>query len=123
MHLHADHSLVFKHRQSLWRTAGSLGLTACVLVANVGVGSTAVSLTGAGIGFVLLVFAHFRGHRRVESAVAWTLLLVAAAVVGSALLSGDRGQFVQAVARISCGMMWTLWLGTQVDWTSVRQLL
>ena len=123
MHLHADHSLFFGRRQPLWRTATSLGWTTCVLVANVGVARTEVSLAGSALAVVFLLVAWTRGHRRLEPAFTWLLLLVGCAVLGSAALGGDIDRVAQAAARVSCGVLWILWLGTQIDWASLRRLL
>ena len=123
MHFHAEHSLFFERRQPLWRAALSMGLTLCVLIANVGAGSTALSVVGAGCAFLLLLHAHIRGHRRLEPALTWTLVLVVSAVLGSIALSGDADRFTQVAARVLCGVLWVLWLGTEVDWSSIRQIM
>lgn len=123
MHLHADHSLFFEQRRPLWRAALSLGVTGCVLVANAGVNSTAVSLTASGIGLMLLLIAWTRGHRRLEPVFAWTLLIVGIALLGSLALGGDTSTIAMTASRVACGVIWVLWLGTQVDWASLRRIL
>jgi len=123
MHFHAEHSLFFERRQSLWRAASSLALTVCVLVVNAGARSMAVSLVGSGVGALLLLIAYASGHRRLEPALAWTLVIATFALLGGAALSLDVGPLVETAARVSCGVIWVLWLGTQVDWASLRQIL
>ena len=123
MHFHADHTLFFKSHRSLWRAALALGLTLCVVVVNVGAQSTTVSLVGSGIGAFLLVIAHMGGHGRLEPLAAWTLTLVASALVLGALLDGDREALDKTTSRIACGVIWVLWLGTQLDWASLRRIL
>jgi len=123
MHFHAEHSLFFERRQSLWRAAASLALTVCVLIVNAGARSVPLSLVGSGVGSLLLLIAYANGHRRLEPTLAWTLALATFALLGGAALSLDVGPLVETAARLSCGVIWVLWLGTQVDWASLRQLL
>ena len=123
MHFHAEHSLFFERRQPLWRAASSLALTVCVLIVNAGASSTAVSLAGAGTGALMLLVARARGHRRIEPALAWTLAVVVLALLGGVALRGDLAAVVATGARVGCGVIWILWLGTRVDWASLRQIL
>ena len=123
MHLHAEHSLFFERRQPLWVAALGVALTSSVLIVNAGAHSTALSLTCSGIGAVLLLFAHAHGRRRIKPALAWTLAVVALALLGGVALNSSTDVIVQTGARVLCGAIWILWLGTQVDWASLRQLL
>ena len=123
MHLHAEHNLFFERRQPLWVAALGIALTGSVLIVNAGAHSTALSLAGLGIGAVLLLFAHAHGRRRIKPALAWTLAVVTLALLGGVALNSSTGAIVQTSARILCGAIWILWLGTQVDWASLRQLL
>ncbi len=123
MHLHAEHTLFFERSQPLWRTAASLVLTVSVLILNAGARSAAVSLVGSGAGGFLLLVAYVRGHRRLEPALAWTLALMTFALLGGVALRLEVGAFVGKATGISCGVIWVLWLGTQIDWASLRQLL
>ena len=91
MSFHAEHSLFFEHRQSLGQARLSLGLTLCVLILNAGASSTRVSLIGSGIGILLLIYAYLRGHRRIESALVWTLALIVFVVLGGVALNGNSG--------------------------------
>lgn len=121
MHFHAEHALFFERRQPLWVAASAIALTSVVLIVNAGARSAALSLIGAGTGAVLLLFARARGHSRIEPAVAWTAALVGIALLGGIALDFDA--VFEAGLRILCGVIWVLWLGTQVDWASLRQLL
>lgn len=123
MHFHAEHSLFFARRQPVWQAASSLALTVVVLVVNAGASSTAFSLAGTAVGVALLLVAYARGHARVEPMVAWTLSLVTVALVGGVALSGDATLLVGTGSRILCGVIWVLWVGTQMDWASFRQIL
>lgn len=123
MHFHADHSLFFEDRQPLWRAASSLGIALAVLVLNAGAGSLAFSLGAAGVAAGLLLAAHVRGQRRTRPALAWGVAMVVLALVAGMALSSDAGAAVATAARILCGVLWTLWLGTEVDWASLRRIL
>ncbi len=122
MHLCAEHSLFFERRQPLWVAALGFALTGTVLIVNAGARSTALSLIAAGIGVVLLV-ARARGRRRIKPALAWTLTLVALALLGGVALDSNADVIAQVGVRVLCGAIWILWLGTQVDWSSLRRLL
>ena len=39
------------------------------------------------------------------------------------LLWAPRTTIVETGARVLCGVIWVLWLGTRVDWASLRELL
>lgn len=123
MHFHAEHTLFFERRRSLWQAAASLSLTVCVLILNVGMSNQALSLIGSGVGSLLLLVAYVRGQRRLEPALAWMLALVVCALLGGVALSLDMEAFAKTATRISCGVIWVLWLGTQLDWASLRQIL
>ena len=113
----------FERRQQLWRPALAFGTTLLVLILNVGADQTIVSLTGSGVAMLLLLNAYVRGHQRMEPALAWTVVLIASVVLCGFMLGGDPNLLTKAAARISCGVLWILWLGTQLDWASLRQLL
>ena len=122
MHLHADHSLFFKRCQPPWVAPLGVALTGSVLIVNAGARSTTLSLVAAGAGAALLL-ASARGRRRIKPALAWTLALVALAVLGGVALSADADVIGRTGVRVLCGVIWILWLGTLVDWASLRQLL
>ena len=122
MHFHADHTLFFERRKPLWYTTSCLVLTGTFLIINAST-STTISLVGSAIGLLLLAISYVRGHKRIEPILAWTLGLVATALVGGVLLNLNTDAFWDTVARISCGVIWILWLGTQIDWISLRQIL
>ena len=75
MHFHAEHTLFFEERKPLWQTVSVLILTVFVLIVNASTTMT-ISLVGAGLGSILLCIAYLRGHKRVEPAFAWLLVLV-----------------------------------------------
>ncbi|MEE2757726.1 MAG: ATP-binding cassette domain-containing protein [Myxococcota bacterium] len=123
MHFHAEHSLFFERRQSLWQSGLSLGLTVSMLILNAGADSITVSGIGAGLGSLLLVHGYIRGHRRIEPVIAWSILLIGFVLLGGVALNADVQTVLGVAARILCGVIWILWLGTQTDWASLRQLL
>ena len=123
MHFDVEHSLFFERRQPLRLAALSLGVTLCVLIANAGANSTRVSLIGAGTGALMLLLGHSRGRRRIEPALAWMLGLVTVVVLGGAIFSANTALAVEAGSRVLCGVVWVLWLGTQIDWASLRGIL
>ena len=121
MHFHAEHTLFFERRKPLWHTASCLALTVFILILNASTNIT-MSLVGSGIGSLLLIIAFVRGHKRIESVFAWIFSLIAIMLFGSALLSLNVDTLLDTATRISCGMIWILWLGTQIDWVSLRQI-
>ena len=122
MHLHAEHFLFFERRQPLWVAAAGVALTSGALIVNAGARSTTLSLIGSGIGVALLL-ARARGRRRIKPALAWAVALVALALLGGVALDSSADVIAQASVRVLCGAVWILWLGTQLDWASLRQLL
>ena len=85
--------------------------------------STTFSLVGSGVGFLLLIVSYVRGHRRIDPVFAWLFGIVVTAIVGGAFLSLDIEEFLKTTTRILCGVIWILWLGSQTDWVSLRQIL
>ena len=122
MHLHAEHALFFERRQPLWVAAFGAALTSSVLIVNAGARSTTLSLIGSGIG-ALLLLAGARGRRRIKPALAWTLAFVGLALLGRVALDSNADVIARASVRGLCGAIWILWLGTQLDWASLRRLL
>lgn len=122
MHFDAHHTLFFDHQRPLWKSAASLAITVCILVVNVSTNTT-ISLAGSGLGLLLLFIAYIRGHKRIEPAFAWIFALVVTALLGGAFLRFELEAFFETATRISCGMIWILWLGTQMDWVSLRKIL
>ena len=122
MHLHAEHSLFFERRQPPWVAPLGVALTSGVLIVNAGARSTTLSLIASGFGVVLLLVGA-RGRRRMKPALAWALAFVALALLGGVALDSTADVIVQVSVRGLCGVIWILWLGTQVDWASMRRLL
>jgi len=123
MHLHAEHALFFERRQPLWVGAASVALACSVLIVNAGARSTTLSLIGAGTGAVLLLFARARRRQRIEPALMWAVALVVLALLAGVALDSNADAIVETSVRVLCGVTWVLWLGTQVDWASLRELL
>ena len=123
MHFDVEHSLFFDHRPPLRLAVASLVLTVGILIVNVAVSSTTLSLIGAGSGALLLLAGRSHGRRRIEPALLWAVGLVVLMVVGGVALSWQTNLVVEAGSRVLCGVVWVLWLGTQIDWTSLRAIL
>lgn len=124
MTLHADHALFFEGRDtSVKWSAFVLVIVGCVLLLNAGLQSTAVSFVGASMACALLLFAHARGRSRIKPALAWALSLVGFSLLCGVMQYTNKSLLVGTSARLLCGVLWILWLGTQVDWVSIRQIL
>ena len=123
MHFHAEHTIFFEDRKPLSQVALSLGFTLCVLILNAGAGNTTLSMTFSGVGILLLIHAYISGTKRVEPLVAWTLTLIVCVMLGGVVIKGSLVHLADIIARIFCGVIWVLWLGSQIDWASLRQIL
>ena len=123
MHFHAEHSLFFERRQPLWAAVLAVALTIGVLVVNTGMRSTTFSLVGASVAAMMLLVVHARGHSRIAPGLAWIVALVVLALFGGIVLDISSEAIFETTTRILCGVLWGLWLGTQLDWASLRQLL
>ncbi|MEC8052619.1 MAG: ABC transporter ATP-binding protein [Myxococcota bacterium] len=122
MHFHAEHSLFFETRRRLSTVVLSLVSVVTILVLNIFLGSVAFSLAAGGVGILSLLYAFYLGHSRIEPLVAWLIAIITCGLVGTAALQLDQDAFMSTGARIACGMVWILWLGTQVDWASLRKI-
>lgn len=123
MHFHAEHALFFEERQPLWVAAASLAVTSGVLVLNSAVQDVRLSSVGTAVGATLLLIEQARGRRRVAPALVWLVTLAAIATVVGLSGASDRALVLRTGTRVSCGVLWVLWLGTRIDWASLRQLL
>ncbi|MEL6185804.1 MAG: ATP-binding cassette domain-containing protein [Myxococcota bacterium] len=123
MHFHAEHSLFFESRRPLWAAALAFGLAVSVLIVNAAARSSTFSFLAGVIGLVLLVSARARRKSRVKPALAWIVGLVLVAMLSQVVLQLDTNTLLEATLRVLCGVIWVLWLGSQVDWASMRQLL
>ena len=123
MHFHADHALFFDRRHSTGRAAVAVVVTLVVLVINSSANSIVGSMIGAGVGIVLLALAHSRGATRTEPAVTWALAIIGLGLIAGVGLGADTDALMRTGTRVFCGIVWVLWLGTEVDWVSLRQLL
>ena len=123
MHFHAEHALFFEERQPVWRAGLILGMTVSVLAVNVGAGSPLLSAGGATVAALLLAIAYTTGQRRLAPALSWMTILIGSAVLGGVVLGDGQANLLEALSRVGCGVLWVLWLGTQVDWASMRRIL
>lgn len=120
MPFHTEHTLFFENRQPFWRTAFSVSLTMLVLVINAQT-SIVFSSIGCVTGSILLFIAYIQGHKRMQPAMIWALLLFIIAL--STYTMKDGYLVFETVSRVLCGIIWILWLGSQIDWVAIRQLL
>ena len=123
MHFHAEHSLFFERRPSLVRAGLAVSLAIAVLLMNTGLGSTEASLAGSGIGVLMLLFVRARGSARIGPLLTWMVAILSVGLLAQAGLGANIDEVMRAGSRIFCGVIWVLWLGTQVDWVSLRQLM
>jgi energy-coupling factor transporter ATP-binding protein EcfA2 len=123
MHLHAEHPLFFAEARSPWRSGVTLAFVVAVLLVNTAAESTLVSGVGLAVALALLLLGRARGRPRLEPALAWTALALAASALASTWLGANLDAAAGIAARIACGVAWLLWLGTQLDWASLRRLL
>ena len=123
MHFHAEHSLFFDSRRPLGQVKLALSLTSLILVLNVFLNSVVFSICAFGLGLVALLIAYLRGHSRFEPLLACSIVLIACGILGGTALNLDTDVFLALSSRILCGVVWGLWLGTQVDWPSLRKIL
>ena len=119
MHPSASHNLFFDKRRPLWQSTWSLVLTVVVLLLNSNT-NMAVSLVAAGVGGILLLLEYVRGTNRINSTLTLVLSLLVLGWIGGSVLNFDIAIFLEITSRIVCGIIWILWLGTQVDWVSLR---
>ena len=112
----------FEHRRPMWQSTLSLGVTLFVLLLN-GHTNMMISWVGAGVGLLLLFIEYIRGIKRIESTVKLMLSLVVIGLIANSVLNFDQTTFLGVASRIACGVIWILWLGTQMDWASLRQVL
>ena len=123
MDFHADHSLFFARPTSIRRATVALAVALGVLIVNAAVDSAAVSLSGAGIGVLLLVLTQTQGTARIQPVVAWVVAVVGLSLVAGAGLGADMEAVTRTGSRVLCGAVWILWLGTEVDWAALRAIL
>ncbi|TPV93436.1 MAG: ABC transporter ATP-binding protein [Myxococcales bacterium FL481] len=104
-------------------TVLTLTVTVAVLVVNAAARDATLSMTLAGLGAALLLISRACGRRLPTAASAWVLVIVALALTLGAALSSHADAIVEVSARLACGVIWVLWLGTMVDWASLREIL
>ena len=123
MNFHVEHSLFFERKKTEIKGRMSVGLTLCILMMNMGIGNTTFSFIAASIGMILLMYTYVQGDRRIASAFTWVLMFMFFVLVSGFVWNYNVSHLNDIIARIFCGMIWVLWLGTQIDWTSLRQIL
>lgn len=103
--------------------AAELVLVVAVLVSN-GLAATfhvSVALTVVGLALLALEVRH--GLNRLRPATLWVGLAILGGLLAQEMLAVSREHAWQLGSRISCGVVWILWLSTRNDWRSVRALL
>ena len=123
MHFHAEHSVFFESRRKLKGVAASCVLTLIILTINASISSPYYSALSIFTGLLLIVVARLRGHRRLVPVMTWMITLVAVAILAGLALTNDLTHLSESATRVCCGVIWILWLGTQLDWSSLRQIL
>ena len=95
-------------------------MVSCVLIVNTWLNNT-VSLSGSGIATLLLITAY--AHVPKNRASPYLGTHPSRLCTSVSCLQGQMSLFTETAARISCGVLWVLWLGTELDWASLRQML
>ncbi|MCH2110398.1 MAG: energy-coupling factor ABC transporter ATP-binding protein [Polyangiaceae bacterium] len=119
----ASHDSFIDRDSHRLRTRASLLIALIVLGLNSGLGIPELSFGLGLLGSLLILFAYWQGSAKLELAHGWVALTVGLVVLTWAVLGVGRDTALSFGSRIFCGMTWVLWLGTRVDWSSLRQLL
>ena len=117
-----NHEMLFENQESSWGSGLSLGMTICVLVLNSNTTVT-VSIVCAVIGLVLLIVDYIQQKRRFEWVHTTLVLVIICGLVSSTVMAVEMTAWLTVLSRILCGVIWIIWLRTQVDWVSLRQII
>jgi len=97
----------------------ALCLTVFVLLLNSAAASVTLPLAASAIAAVLLLAG---GLHRVPRVTLWLAILVGGSVLAGSLLAAEYSGVFLLLARVTCGVLWIIWLGTRLDWQSLRKL-
>ena len=117
-----NHEMLFEDQESSWRSGLSLCMTICVLLLNSN-STMAASIVCAVIGLVLLLVDYIQQKRRFEWVHITLLSVIICGLVSSTVMTVETTAWLTVLSRILCGVIWVIWLRTQVDWVSLRQIL
>lgn len=119
----ADPSLFASAPRAQRSSVAALGLAFAALLLNAWSQELRSSLVCAGLGVALLVLSQLQGRRRLRPLLAAAASIVGLALLGGAALGLERAAVAATALRMFGGVVWMLWLGTQLDWSSLRRLL
>ena len=91
----------------------ALCLTVFVLLLNSAAASVTLPLAASAIAAVLLLAG---GLHRVPRVTLWLAILVGGSVFAGSLLAAEYSGVFLLLARVTCGVLWIIWLGTRLDW-------
>lgn len=97
----------------------ALCLTVFVLLLNSAADSVTLPLAASAVAAVLLIAG---GLHRVPKVTLWLAMLAGGSVFAGSLLAREYAGLLLLLARVTCGVLWILWLGTRLDWASLRKL-
>ena len=117
-----NHDFLFGYQESSWRSGLSLVVTICVLLFNSNT-TVALSIGCAMIGFILLIVDCFQQKRRLPRMHTYLILFIVFGLLSSTVMNVDFTAWGTVLSRILCGVIWILWLRTQLGWTSLRRIL
>jgi energy-coupling factor transporter ATP-binding protein EcfA2 len=123
VHLHADHPLFFAEPRPLRATAWRLALGVSALIVNSWAADVRASLAALLIAGGLLLAEGRTSRARTGPLLAVIVTTTAAAVGGGLILGAAPRDAMAWAARVAGGGAWVLWLGSGLDWPSLRALL
>ena len=122
MNRSVNHELLFEYQESSWRSGLSLVVTICVLLLNSNT-TVALSIGCTVIGLILLLVDCFQQKRRLARMHIYFILFIVFGLLTSTVMNVDITAWCTVLSRILCGVIWILWLRTQMDWRSLRRIL
>ncbi len=123
MHLHADHPLFFAEPRPIRATAWRLALGVSALMVNSWAADPRAALAAGLIAAGLLLAEGPPSRARMGPLLAVSVTSTAAGVVGGRILGADPQDGFAWAARVTGGGAWVLWLGSGLDWASLRAML
>ena len=122
MNRSTNHEMLFRYQTLSWKSGLSCLLTLCVLLLNSST-NLEVSIGCAVIGTTLLFVDYFQHKKRLERTYIYLMVFIVFGLVSSTVVNVDMTTGVKVLSRIFCGVVWILWLRTQMDWRSLSQIL
>ena len=122
MNRSVNNDVLFGYQESSFRSGLSLMVTICVLLFNSNT-TFALSIGCAIIGFILLIVDSFQQKRTLARMHTYLILFIVFGLLSSTVMNVDFMSLCTVLSRLLCGVVWILWLRTQMDWNSLRRIL